>query len=278
MGIGLLEQTDIYKAYKGSPYLTMKHTTYFEVYEKLLAPYRGKNITFLEIGILNGGSLFMWREFLGPEARIIGMDLNPAAKKWEKDGFEIFIGSQSDEEFWAQTLKEIGMVDVVLDDGGHTYEQQIVTTECLLDHVKDGGMLVVEDTHTSYMKGFGPRKFSFIKYVNKHIDRINLRFSKFRSDASDTRVWSVQVFESIVVFHINRAASKLVSKPTNNGGQGEKAVDFRYFDNTVYQKHSGLGKYFKFVNFLPDSKGIKKTFWKIIIKFKGASNTKRFFK
>ena len=52
----------------------------------------GKEITFVEIGILDGGSLFMWRDFFGNKARIIGVDLNPEAKKWEKEGFEIFIG------------------------------------------------------------------------------------------------------------------------------------------------------------------------------------------
>ena len=117
-------------------------------------------------------SLFMWREFFGPEARIIGIDLNPNAKKWEKDGFEIFIGNQSDRNFWAEVVKEVGNFDIILDDGGHTYEQQIVSVECLIDFVNDGGMIVVEDTHTSYMNGFGRRKYSFINYVK----------NKFRPD------------------------------------------------------------------------------------------------
>ena len=46
------------------------------------------------------------RDFFGEEARIIGIDLNPSAKKWEKDGFEIFIGSQSDTNFWNNFTNE----------------------------------------------------------------------------------------------------------------------------------------------------------------------------
>ena len=42
----------------------------------------------------------MWRKFFGNKARIIGIDINPIAKKWEKNGFEIFIGNQSDPNFW----------------------------------------------------------------------------------------------------------------------------------------------------------------------------------
>ena len=122
-----------YAAFIDSPEPSFKHTTYFSAYDALLSKYRGKPITFVEIGVLNGGSLFMWREFFGPKARIIGVDLNPAAKKWEQDGFEIHIGDQSDPGFWKAFTAEIGEIDVFLDDGGHTYRQQIVTTECLLE-------------------------------------------------------------------------------------------------------------------------------------------------
>ena len=95
-----IEITKSYRAYKKSPYKSIKHSSYFPVYDHLFCPYIGKEITFVEIGILGGGSLFMWREFFGENARIIGIDLNPEAKRWEKEGFEIYIGSQSDPHFW----------------------------------------------------------------------------------------------------------------------------------------------------------------------------------
>ena len=40
------------------------------------------------------------------KARIIGVDLNQNAKKWEKYGFDIFIGDQSDPEFWSNFRKK----------------------------------------------------------------------------------------------------------------------------------------------------------------------------
>jgi len=96
----------IYKSFKKSPYNSTKHLSYFHTYSELLNKYRDKKITFVEVGILDGGSLFMWRDFFGKKARIIGVEFNPAAKKWEKEGFEIYIGSQSDKNFW----KEYGAV------------------------------------------------------------------------------------------------------------------------------------------------------------------------
>ena len=193
--------SETYKSYIKSPYRSVKHSTYFETYDALLAPYRGKAITFVEIGIFDCGSLFMWRDYFGPNARIIGIELNPEAKKWEDHGFEIFTGSQSDETFWQKFFAEIGPVDILLDDGGHTYEQQIITTECALPRIKDGGLLVVEDTHTSYMRGFGPRRYSFMAYVKKRLEKINRRYGRFaKRGGAKTRIWSVQVFESITAF------------------------------------------------------------------------------
>lgn len=221
-----MHDTLSHAAYLASPYRSIKHSTYFEAYDALFARYRGQPITFVEIGVLGGGSLFMWREFFGPQARIVGIDLNPVARKWEADGFEILVGSQSDPAFWRDALARIGEIDVVLDDGGHTYEQQIVTAECLLDAIRDGGMLVVEDTHTSYMKGFGAPGRSFMQYVYQMADRINRRFARLDGPA-ERRVWSIRLFESIVAFEVNRAASHRPSEPTDNGGADDRADDMR---------------------------------------------------
>lgn len=224
--------TELYKSYLQSPYKSIKHSTYFKSYEHFLEKYRGKEFTFIEVGVLGGGSLFMWRDYFGPKARIIGIDLNPNAKKWEKEGFEIFIGSQSDENFWNEVVSKVGGIDVCLDDGGHTYEQQIITVESLLCAMNDGGIILVEDTHTSYMDGFGPKKFSFINYVKNKIDQINFRFNfNEQSKKAERRIWSIEIVESMVALKIDKDASNAVSELTNNNGEDDSAIDFRYYDD-----------------------------------------------
>ena len=76
---------------------------------------------FVEVGVFGGESLFMWRELFGPEARIIGIDLNLKARYLEMHGCEIYIGSQSDEDFWKEFTNTVGPIEVVLDGGGHAY-------------------------------------------------------------------------------------------------------------------------------------------------------------
>ena len=166
---------DLLNFFKQSKYYSLKYKNYFPIYEKLFAKFRGKKITFVEIGVLSGGSLFMWKNYFGNDARIIGIELNPEAKKFEKEGFEIFIGNQADENFWKDFFEKVGEVDIILDDGGHTNFQQIVTCCSCIPFIKDNGLMVVEDVFHSYglsygAKGFyNPSKYSFINFCKKKL-------------------------------------------------------------------------------------------------------------
>lgn len=233
------EQLDIYQYYLNSPYLSIKHSSYFQVYSDIFEKFRGTEIIFVEIGVLNGGSLFMWRDYFGNKARIIGIDLNPDAKRWESAGFEIHIGNQSDPVFWQHFFETIGSVDIVLDDGGHTYEQQIVTAHCCIPNVRDGGMLVIEDTHTSYFIDFGyPSQFTFIEWVKTIFDNINNRFPSLETSTQRYKdhVYSVRCFESIVCMEIDRRKCQ-PSHATRNLGKSLHAVDFRYEGTHSYMLH-----------------------------------------
>lgn len=110
---------DLIESWRNSPFPSAKISNYFKIHNELFRHLRGTPCTFIETGILNGGSLFMWRKWLGDKARIIGIDLNPESLKWRKEGFEVYIGDQGDPQFWRETLSAIGPFDVLLDDGGH---------------------------------------------------------------------------------------------------------------------------------------------------------------
>lgn len=237
-----------------SPYSSIKHSTYFDVYDLLFNAFRGKKITFLEVGVLNGGSLFMWREYFGSNARIIGVDLNPLAKRWEDFGFEIFIGDQSDLNFWINLINQVGTVDIVLDDGGHTYLQQIITVKSLIDYINEDGLIVVEDTHTSYMKNFGSKKGkTFIDWVFEIVNGINYRYGDF-NQAYEKKIYSVQFFNSMVSFRISSKKSiKSKSISNNNNYLTEPARDFRYGTknkNFFFDKLISFVKKTKFLYFI----------------------------
>ena len=214
------KKTFTYKSFLKSKYLSLKYINYFHVYDSLLNKYRNKKIKFVEIGVFSGGSLFMWRNFFGKKAKIIGVDLNPDIKRFKKYGFNIEIGDQSDQKFWEKFFKKYGEVDIILDDGGHTNYQQIKTVNSCIPNIKDGGILITEDTHTSYIKDkwYNPSKYSFINFSKKLIDDINSRFPGLKQFNFSLKkyVYSIQHFESITVFNINQKLCKKNQYIENN--------------------------------------------------------------
>ena len=261
-----------------SPIKSIKHTTYFSVYDDLFNKFKDKKVVFVEVGVFQGGSLFMWREYFGKQARIIGIDINPGAKKWEKDGFEIFIGSQSDSKFWEIFFNTIGEVDIILDDGGHTFEQQIITAESVLHNIKDGGMLVVEDTHTSYMVDYGgASNVSFISYAKNMIDGINYRYEHFKNKKIHNKnVFSMQFFESFVVFNINKKLSSIESIWIENNGE---TMPSEYFINSQSEASIMIYKVLKKNKYIKDiALTVYKIFMPLLIRVKNNIKLKKFFK
>lgn len=221
----------LHRIFAGGERLSIKVDSYFQVYEQLFAPYVGRPIVFVEVGVLNGGSLFMWRDYFGPQARIIGVDANPQAKQWEQHGFEVHIGDQSSEAFWSDFYRQVGDIDILLDDGGHTNAQQTVTSANAFTRVRDGGLVVVEDVHASYMREFdNPSRRAFTRFASHVADAVNRRFGPLPRARNDywKHVYSVSFFESIVVFAIDRRRC-WVSRVVPNRGVGNDAKDFRGF-------------------------------------------------
>ena len=226
------------KSWEDSPYPSVKYSSYFPAYVEMFGHLVNTKCVFIETGILDGGSLFMWRNWLGADARIIGIDLNPQAMKWRDSGFEIFIGDQGDPEFWKKTLKEIGEFDALLDDGGHQSFQQIVTAIEAIKMATKDCVIAIEDTACSFMKDFsahGP--FTFLEYAKDATDILTGRSTamyenRFPNILNTTvlnefkNVYSIQFYNSIVAFHLNQRYSNKSELVRNH--PPAKASDFRY--------------------------------------------------
>jgi hypothetical protein len=124
-----------------------KFTHYFDIYNRHLGRFRGQHAQLVEIGVAGGGSLGMWRDFLGPDTQICGVDIDPGCQRFRGEGVEIVIGDQSDPAFWAAFVREHPRIDIVIDDGGHLPGQQALTLESLLPHIRPGGIYICEDIH-----------------------------------------------------------------------------------------------------------------------------------
>jgi len=184
----------------------LKWRHYFDVYDRYFSKYRGLPVRILEIGVFDGGSLHMWRDYFGTDAQIFGIDILPECKKLEDDGFHISIGSQTDRSFLRAFLASTEPFDIILDDGGHTMRQQITTFQELYKHVKPDGLYLCEDMHTSYWSKYGGgirRPGTFMEYSKKMVDQLNAwhsEQSRFHVDQITKTTYSVHYYDSIVVF------------------------------------------------------------------------------
>ena len=120
---------------------SFKWLHYFEIYNRHFAKY---------IGIDKGGSLQIWKKIFGPKAKIIGIDIEPSCKEIEDEQIEVYIGDQADRDFWKRIKAKIPKVDILIDDGGHYMEQQIVTFEEMFPHIKDDGVYLCEYTRSMH--------------------------------------------------------------------------------------------------------------------------------
>jgi len=185
--------------------LLWKWHHYFEVYHRHFERFRGKSPVILEIGVFHGGSLQMWREYFGKGTRIVGIDVDPRCKQFEDDATTILIGDQSDPAFLADVRRRFPRIDIVIDDGGHRMEQQIVSFGELYHHLQPDGVYLCEDVHSSYMERWGGglrRPGTFIEFTKALIDGLHAWFhlpAGSEVDEFALGTYSIAFYDSIVV-------------------------------------------------------------------------------
>jgi hypothetical protein len=200
--------------------LSNKWRHYLAIYDRYLRDYcatkprieklhRDGPLRFLEIGVDDGGSFEMWREYFGAEATIFGIDILPECReKVEAMGINchIRIGSQDDPEFLGQVVGEMGGVDVVIDDGSHIANHQLASFKALFPRLSLGGLYICEDLHTSYWQHWGggyKRPGTFVETVKDMIDNMHQWYYPVDNDLSSMSlhrlVTGIHVHDSIVV-------------------------------------------------------------------------------
>lgn len=124
-------------------YGTDKLYHYTPFYDLLFRGIRGNVRAVLEIGVKDGASLRMWADYF-PGAKIYGMDIKPAPLN--DDRIFAFFGDQS-KEADLQHAGELGPFDLIVDDGSHKANEQILGAVTLMPFVREGGLYIIEDVN-----------------------------------------------------------------------------------------------------------------------------------
>ncbi|MGI9067506.1 MAG: class I SAM-dependent methyltransferase [Pyrinomonadaceae bacterium] len=161
------------KALDASNYDTDKadHAHYLRSYEEYFRPLLAQDVRLLELGVLKGGSLLLWRDYF-EKGLIVGLDVQPVNVADQTGRIRIYQGKQQDKKLLDQIALETAPngFDVIIDDCSHIGELTRLSFWHLFDnYLKPGGLYVIEDWSASYWDnwfdgvGFRPRsnlKFS----------------------------------------------------------------------------------------------------------------------
>jgi len=129
---------------------------YFDIYEGWFENLVDREIRLLELGINKGQSLLVWRNYFEKGA-IVGLDVNPVHIDDPSGRIHVYRGYQQDTELLSRIAHEQAPegFDVIIDDCSHIGElTRISFWHLFRNHLKPGGLYVIEDVGTAFMNDF----------------------------------------------------------------------------------------------------------------------------
>ena len=194
---------------------------YFPIYERHFSKFINQSLVMIEIGCGQGGSLQMWRQYLGPLATIVGIDINPRCKDFQQPGIFVRIGDQSDKYFLSTVLAEFGIPEIVLDDGSHIMKDINTSFDFLYPLMRRNSIYMVEDLHTAYWKEYGggiDNQETFTNRVKGFVDLINADHSRgvLKPNEFTRNTFGMSIYDSIVCFEKGCVLNKFAPKYGNS--------------------------------------------------------------
>ena len=168
---GLGDLSALYAGHDGASVHKWHH--YLPIYERYMARFRGTRVRMLEIGVAQGGSLALWRKYLGPQAVLFGIDIREGCIGLNGIDGQVRIGSQDDPDFLKSVVEEMGGVDLVLDDGSHEMAHIEASLNILFPMLTNGGSYMIEDLHSAYWSRWGGglgKKANFFNSLRDLVD------------------------------------------------------------------------------------------------------------
>ncbi len=142
---------------------------YIQQYTRWLEPLREQPVVLLELGVDQGGSLLMWRDYF-PQGHIVGLDQEPPALLDTEQRIRIYQGQQQNIALLDRIAAENAphQFDIIIDDAAHIGALARQSFQHLfIHHLKPGGIYVIEDWGTGYWQSFPDgATFSDVKSVS----------------------------------------------------------------------------------------------------------------
>jgi hypothetical protein len=198
----------------GTENLIFKWDHYLPIYEKFLYGYVNRSVLIFEIGVMGGGSLELWRKYLGPSSMVVGIDIDPACRSFASTGIAVEIGDQSDPVFLQHLIDKYGSPDVVIDDGSHQNKDTLASFNFFRRYMNKNSVYIVEDLHTAYMDKFSGNakgSGSIFDLMRMEVDEMHAKYRNSDSNTKDsggtfspkTGVSGMHIYDSLLIFEFD---------------------------------------------------------------------------
>lgn len=161
------------------------HHGYHFFYPRFLDNIRFDYFKLLEIGYGEGWSKNLWKDYF-PNADVFIADILECPPD---EKCNIFVADQSTEDGLFSIVKRVKNAKVIIDDGSHNPNHQILTFEVLFKNLLEpGGVYIIEDIECGYwdssstLYGYNIGDSNSVNYIKKYIHTINEEFSKEKND------------------------------------------------------------------------------------------------
>ena len=127
---------------------------YCEHYERHFDDLRYEPVALLEVGIHDGASLRMWRDWF-PYGAIVGIDKNPSTMIEDEHRIVTLCDDASIPRPWRQFERNGARFNMIIDDGSHQAEEIVGAWTYLWPLLAPGGWYVIEDLASQFCPEFG---------------------------------------------------------------------------------------------------------------------------
>lgn len=142
------------KSIRETPLHASKPHAFYDIYEDYFSPLKDLSVVVLEVGVYQGESTKVFSRYF-PSGKIVGIDLD--IKSIDFSGYPNIVYEKANQT----SADDLGRVsekhapdgyDIIIDDASHIGLFSLFTLHHVFHRLKPGGLYVVEDWPTGYLK------------------------------------------------------------------------------------------------------------------------------
>jgi predicted O-methyltransferase YrrM len=209
-------------------------------YDGLFKNKKLESLKIAELGILDGGSLLMWKDYF-TNAELYGFEyntnlINNFKQNFNNDRIALANIDVTNRDSISNAFHQVNeLYDIIIEDTTHQFEDQIRVIENTYQYLKPGGVMIIEDifkryNENDYITRLAPILGNFQDYYFIELDHVNRNSTGWDNDKLFILVkgGAEPIFKNT-----NKITVITPSYRTNNLLQIKESITFDYVEEWI---------------------------------------------